>query len=73
MWFFVEVVLDRTTLDSDTFKAAVLALEILECHMIAGGFDYLLEARVKDMRAYREFTAKAVWALPGCGKRIPMW
>ena len=67
MLVFVQVVLDRTTpAVFDTFKAAVLARpEILECHMIAGGFDYLLKARVKDMRAYREFTAKAVWALPG--------
>ena len=67
MLVFVQVVLDRTTPDVfDTFKAAVLARpEILECHMIAGGFDYLLKARVRDMRAYREFTARAVWALPG--------
>jgi Lrp/AsnC family leucine-responsive transcriptional regulator len=67
MMVFVQVVLDRTTPDVfETFKAAVLARpEILECHMIAGGFDYLLKARVKDMRAYREFTAKAVWAMAG--------
>jgi Lrp/AsnC family leucine-responsive transcriptional regulator len=67
MLVFVQVVLDRTTPDVfDAFKSAVLARpEILECHMIAGGFDYLLKARVKDMRAYREFTASAVWALPG--------
>ncbi len=67
MLVFVQVVLDRTTPEVfDTFKAAVQARpEILECHMIAGGFDYLLKARVKDMRAYREFTARAVWALPG--------
>lgn len=67
MLVFVQVVLDRTTPDVfDAFKAAVQARpEILECHMIAGGFDYLLKARVRDMRAYREFTASAVWALPG--------
>ncbi|TAK43673.1 MAG: AsnC family transcriptional regulator [Betaproteobacteria bacterium] len=67
MLVFVQVVLERTTPDVfDAFKSAVLARpEILECHMIAGGFDYLLKARVKDMRAYREFTASAVWALPG--------
>ncbi len=67
MLVFVQVVLDRTTPDVfDAFKAAVdTRPEILECHMIAGGFDYLLKARVKDMRAYREFTARAVWALPG--------
>ncbi|HWA39094.1 MAG TPA: Lrp/AsnC ligand binding domain-containing protein [Burkholderiales bacterium] len=67
MLVFVQVVLDRTTPDVfDAFRSAVHARpEILECHMIAGGFDYLLKARVKDMRAYREFTASAVWALPG--------
>jgi Lrp/AsnC family leucine-responsive transcriptional regulator len=67
MLVFVKVVLERTTPDVfDAFKAAVQARpEILECHMIAGAFDYLLKARVKDMRAYREFTATAVCALPG--------
>jgi len=67
MMVFVQVVLDRTTPEVfESFKAAVLARpEIMECHMIAGGFDYLLKARVRDMRAYREFTAKAVWSLPG--------
>lgn len=67
MLVFVQVVLDRTTPDVfEAFKASVhIRPEILECHMIAGGFDYLLKARVKDMRAYREFTATAVWALPG--------
>lgn len=67
MLVFVQVVLDRTLPDVfHAFNAAVLARpEILECHMIAGGFDYLLKARVRDMRAYREFTASAVWALPG--------
>lgn len=67
MLVFVQVVLDRTTPDVfDAFKGAVQSRpEILECHMIAGGFDYLLKARVRDMRAYREFTASAIWALPG--------
>ena len=54
---FVEVLLDRTTHDvMDTFKAAVqVRPEILECHLVAGGFDYLLKTRVADMAAYREF------------------
>jgi Lrp/AsnC family transcriptional regulator, leucine-responsive regulatory protein len=67
MLVFVQVVLDRTTPDVfEAFKAAVQSRpEILECHMIAGGFDYLIKARVRDMHAYREFTASAVWALPG--------
>lgn len=67
MLVFVQVVLDRTTPEVfKAFKAAVqVEAEILECHMVAGGFDYLIKARVRDMRAYREFVARAVWSLPG--------
>src|SRR6476646_6168908 len=45
MLVFVEVLLDRTTPNVfDAFKAAVQVHdEILECHMVAGGFDYLLK------------------------------
>jgi Lrp/AsnC family leucine-responsive transcriptional regulator len=64
---FVEVLLDRTVPDvMDSFKAAVLARpEILECHLVAGGFDYLLKTRVADMDAYREFIGSGIWTLPG--------
>jgi Lrp/AsnC family transcriptional regulator, leucine-responsive regulatory protein len=64
---FVEVLLDRTVQDvMDNFKAAVqVRQEILECHLVAGGFDYLLKTRVADMRAYREFIGSVIWALPG--------
>ena len=59
---FIEVVLDRTTPEMfDAFKRSVqLIPEVLECHMVAGGFDYLLKARVKDMAAYREFLGKTL-------------
>ena len=64
---FVEVLLDRTVHDvMDTFRAAVqVRPEILECHLVAGGFDYLLKTRVADMAAYREFIGSVIWALPG--------
>ena len=64
---FIEVVLDRTTHDAmKLFKAAVqVRPEILECHLVAGGFDYLIKTRVADMRAYREFVGSVIWALPG--------
>lgn len=67
MMVFVEVVLDRTTPDvMNAFKAAVqVRPEILECHLVAGGFDYLLKTRVADMGAYRELIGSVVWALPG--------
>jgi Lrp/AsnC family leucine-responsive transcriptional regulator len=64
---FVEVLLDRTTPNVfDAFKAAAQARsEILECHMVAGGFDYLLKTRMSDMNAYREFAGTVLWQLPG--------
>lgn len=64
---FVEVQLDRTT--GDTFtefaQAAQRSPEILECHMVAGGFDYLIKARVRDMEAYRSFLGDVLVRMPG--------
>ena len=67
MMVFVEVVLDRTTPNVfEAFKAAVQVYpEIMECHMVAGGFDYLLKTRMLDMAAYRTFAGTALWQLPG--------
>ncbi len=67
MLVFVEVVLDRTTPDvMNAFKAAVqVRTEILECHLVAGGFDYLIKTRVADMAAYRELIGSVMWSLPG--------
>lgn len=64
---FVEVLLDRTTPNVfEAFKAAVqVHPQILECHMVAGGFDYLLKTRVADMHAYRDFAGTVLWQLPG--------
>ncbi len=67
MMVFVEVLLDRTTPNVfEQFRAAVQAQEaILECHMVAGGFDYLLKTRMADMAAYRHFAGTVLWQLPG--------
>jgi len=67
MMVFVEVLLDRTTPNVfEEFKAAVqVRPEIMECHMVAGGFDYLLKTRMTDMSAYREFAGTVLWQLPG--------
>jgi len=64
---FVEVLLDRTTPNVfEAFRAAVqVQPAILECHMVAGGFDYLLKTRMADMQAYREFAGTVLWQLPG--------
>ena len=67
MMVFVEVLLDRTTPNVfESFKAAVqVHSEIMECHMVAGGFDYLLKTRMADMAAYRHFAGTVLWQLPG--------
>ena len=64
---FVEVLLDRTAPDVfDAFAVQVRrAGEVLECHLVAGGFDYLIKARVRDMAAYRRFLAEVILPLPG--------
>ena len=67
MLVFVEVLLDRTTPNVfDEFKAAVQTRrEIMEAHMVAGGFDYLLKTRGADMADYRRFAGAVLWQLPG--------
>ena len=64
---FVEVKLDRTT--SDVFEAFATAVrrsdDVMECHMVAGGFDYLVKARVGGMNAYRAFLSDVILPLPG--------
>jgi Lrp/AsnC family transcriptional regulator, leucine-responsive regulatory protein len=67
MLVFVEVKLDRTTQDVfGTFAEAVKkSPEVLECHMVAGGFDYLVKARVAEMTAYRSFLSEVILPLPG--------
>jgi Lrp/AsnC family leucine-responsive transcriptional regulator len=64
---FIEVMLDRTTNNVfEQFAEAVRGMpEILECHMVAGGFDYLLKTRVDNMEAYRRFLGDSLTHMPG--------
>ncbi|RSK31503.1 AsnC family transcriptional regulator [Rhodovulum iodosum] len=63
---FVELRLNDTREAAlSAFNAAVRAIpEVEECHMIAGGFDYLLKVRTADMARYREVMAERISALP---------
>lgn len=38
--------------------------QIQECHMVGGGFDYLIKVRVRDMAAFREFLGSIMPSLP---------
>lgn len=54
---------DEATLKA--FNAAVKPVKpILECHMVGGGFDYLLKIRVRDMAEYRDILGGVIGALP---------
>lgn len=63
---FVEVKLFDTRAKAlEAFNAAVVAIpEIEQCHMIAGGFDYLLKVRTEDIEAYRKFLGEILSTLP---------
>ena len=54
---------DEATLKA--FNAAVKPVKpILECHMVGGGFDYLLKIRVRDMGEYRDILGGVIGTLP---------
>lgn len=64
---FVEVQLDRTDVSVFTaFAEHMRSIDaIVECHMVAGNFDYLLKVRVPDIAAYRTFLGETLSAIPG--------
>jgi Lrp/AsnC family transcriptional regulator, leucine-responsive regulatory protein len=67
MLVFAEVrVADASPAATRALRVAVQTCdEVIECHEVAGHFDYLLKTRVADMHGYREFVASVVWSLPG--------
>jgi Lrp/AsnC family transcriptional regulator, leucine-responsive regulatory protein len=66
MVVFVEVSLHD--LSEEVFKEfhnGVLKIaEIQECHLVAGGFDYIMKVRVADMNAYRLLLGDILSRLP---------
>ena len=63
---FVEVKLNNTTEGAlRDFNSEVQKLpEVEQCHMIAGGFDYLLKIRTADIADYRRFLGERLSSLP---------
>ncbi len=63
----VGVVLDRSTPQSFAdFEAAIAKLPfILDCHLVAGDFDYFLKIRVRDMVDFNRLHGSQLIALPG--------
>jgi Lrp/AsnC family leucine-responsive transcriptional regulator len=63
----VGVVLDRSTPESFAdFERAVAKLKfVLDCHLVAGDFDYFLKIRVGDMADFNRIHGEKLIALPG--------
>jgi len=63
----VGVVLDRSTPESfGAFEDAVKALPVvLDCHVVAGDFDYFLKIRVRDLADFNKLHADKLLRLPG--------
>jgi len=63
----VGVVLDRSTPESfAAFEAAIKKLNfVLDCHLVAGDFDYFLKIRVRDMADFNKLHGEQLIAFPG--------
>jgi len=63
----VGVELDRSTPESfAAFEAAVRGLPVvLDCHLVAGDFDFFLKIRVRDMADFNRLHGELLIALPG--------
>lgn len=63
----VGVVLDRSTPESFAdFEAAVKKLDVvLDCHLVAGDFDFFLKIRVRDIADFNKLHGDQLIALPG--------
>lgn len=63
---FVELRLSQKS--SEIFDAVkrelALVPEVLECHLVAGEFDYLIKARIPDMHDYRDLLGRILLKLP---------
>jgi Lrp/AsnC family leucine-responsive transcriptional regulator len=63
----VGVVLDRSTPESfAAFETAIRRLPVvLDCHLVAGDFDFFLKIRVRDMADFNRLHGEQLIALPG--------
>jgi Lrp/AsnC family leucine-responsive transcriptional regulator len=59
---YIQVTMEKTTEEVflDFKKEIAQSSIVAECHMVAGGFDYLLKVRFDDMENYRSVLADVV-------------
>lgn len=42
--------------------------EVMECHAVSGGADFMLKVLVKDIEDYNHFIQETLWGVPNIGK-----
>jgi len=64
---YLGVVLDRSTRESfGAFEKAIKDLPVvLDCHIVAGDFDFILKVRVRDIADFNKLHGNTLIALPG--------
>lgn len=64
---YIQLSLQHTTTeDLVDFNRNIRDLdEVIECSMVAGGFDYLIKIRTKNMDSYRDFLGDKLAAIKG--------
>lgn len=63
---YIQVHLEKTTaVAMQEFAVAVAQIpEIMECHLVSGGFDYLLKLRAQDVEHYKTLLSDKIASLP---------
>jgi Lrp/AsnC family leucine-responsive transcriptional regulator len=63
---FVEITLSSKSADVfDKVRTELLHVpEVMECHLVSGGFDYLVKARLRAMKDYRRLLGDLLKKLP---------
>ena len=63
---FIQVLLTNTsTANLREFSREMMSLpEVESCHMVAGGFDFLLKIRCSDMQDYQRFLGEKLAMIP---------
>jgi len=66
---FCSVSLESQKLEEiEKFHKAILQIpEVIECYLMIGSNDFLLKVVVKDLKAYHQFSAGTIAALPNIG------
>jgi len=64
---FVSIQIDTHSVEeASTFEAAIVGLdEVISCHSVSGGSDFLLQVVCRDLDAYAEFSMTVLRCLPG--------